>query len=135
MEKEAWVRLVGLPVHLWSRYILKRIGDGYGGFLAMDEDTAFLSELRWARIRVKCHGSIFPKVTVVTVGDHNFEIQLWWKIQPRFVDARWDRSPEKAGSPMEEDEVCPCVEESARTLKACCPRGDSLTDRVKQGMA
>ena len=56
MEKEAWVRLVGLLVHLWSRYILKRIGDGCGGFLVMDEDTAFLSELRWARIKVKCDG-------------------------------------------------------------------------------
>ena len=38
----------------------------------MDEDTLFLSELRWARIRVKRDGSVFPKVTVVTVGDHSF---------------------------------------------------------------
>ena len=73
-EKEVWVGLLGLPVHLWSRYILKRIGDGCGGFLAMDEDTVFLSELRWARIRVKCDGSVFPKVTTMTVGDHSFEI-------------------------------------------------------------
>ena len=76
VEKEAWVRLVGLLVHPWSRYILKRIGDGCGGFLAMDEDTAFLFELWWARIRVKRDGSVFPKVTVVMVGDHSYEIQL-----------------------------------------------------------
>ena len=76
MEIEAWVRLVGLPVHLWSRYILKRIEDSCGGFLAMDEDIAFLSELRWARIRVKRDGLVFPKVTVVTVVQYNYKIQL-----------------------------------------------------------
>ena len=101
VEKEAWVKLVGLSVLLWSQYILKRIRDGCKGFLAMDEDTAFLFELRWARIRVKCDGSTLPKVTVVTVGDQSFEIQLWWEIQPRFVDARLERPPEKVGSPWE----------------------------------
>ena len=44
--KEAtWVKLIGLPMHLWSHPILRRIGDRCGGFLAMDEDTTFLSDL------------------------------------------------------------------------------------------
>ena len=33
------MRVVGLPVHLWSRKILEKIGDVCGGFLAVDEDT------------------------------------------------------------------------------------------------
>ena len=38
-EEKAWVRVVGLPVHLWSRKIMEKIGDACGGFLAVDEDT------------------------------------------------------------------------------------------------
>ena len=40
-EEMAWVRLIGLPAHLWSHPILRRIGDHYSGFLAMDEDFFF----------------------------------------------------------------------------------------------
>ena len=36
---EAWVRIVGLPLHLWTRETLKKIGDGCGGFIAMDKET------------------------------------------------------------------------------------------------
>ncbi|KAJ9674021.1 hypothetical protein PVL29_023525 [Vitis rotundifolia] len=42
---EAWVRVVGLPFHLWRLEVFKRIEDGYGGFVAVDEDTRSLSEL------------------------------------------------------------------------------------------
>ena len=42
---EAWVRVVGLPLHLWSREVFKRIDDGCGGFVAVDEDIDSLTEL------------------------------------------------------------------------------------------
>ena len=42
---EAWVRVVGLPLHLWSLEVFKRIGDGCGGFVVVDEDTRSLFEL------------------------------------------------------------------------------------------
>ena len=41
--KEAWVRVVGLPLHLWSREVFKRIGECCGGFVVVDEETAFFS--------------------------------------------------------------------------------------------
>ena len=44
IKEVAWDKLIGLPVHLWSRSIIRRIGDRCGGFLAMDEDTTFLSD-------------------------------------------------------------------------------------------
>ncbi|KAL6312884.1 hypothetical protein AAG906_025741 [Vitis piasezkii] len=50
---ETWVRVVGLPLHLWSLEVFKRIGDGCGGFIAMDEGTKSMSEMQWARILVK----------------------------------------------------------------------------------
>ena len=50
---EAWVSVVGLPLHFWSLEVFKRIGDGCGGFIAVDEETKSMSELQWARILVK----------------------------------------------------------------------------------
>ena len=41
--KEAWVRVLGLPLHLWSWEVLKKIGDYCGGIIVVDEDPTFLS--------------------------------------------------------------------------------------------
>ena len=37
--REAWIRVVGLPLHLWRHEVLKKIGDNCGGFLAIDKET------------------------------------------------------------------------------------------------
>ncbi|RVW98494.1 hypothetical protein CK203_026864 [Vitis vinifera] len=50
---ETWVRVVGLPFHFWCLEVFKSIGDGCGGFIAVDEGTKSMSELQWARILVK----------------------------------------------------------------------------------
>ena len=42
---EAWVKVVKFPLHFWSHEVFKRIGDGCGGFVAVDEDIVSLSEL------------------------------------------------------------------------------------------
>ena len=44
-EKEVWIRVVGLPLHLWTGEILKKVGDRCGGFVAMDEGTASKTDL------------------------------------------------------------------------------------------
>ena len=77
---EAWIRIIGLLVHLWSRLILRKIGDGCGGFLVVDEDTTFMANLRWARIRVMWDGKSYPQFVEVSVGPKRYEIQLWWEI-------------------------------------------------------
>ena len=40
--KEAWVRVVGLSLHMWSKEVFKKIAHGCGGFIVVDEDTTFL---------------------------------------------------------------------------------------------
>ena len=40
IANEAWVRVVGLPLHLWSCEVFKLIRDGCGCFIAVDENTA-----------------------------------------------------------------------------------------------
>ena len=69
LEEKAWVRVVGLLVHLWSQKVLKKIGDAYGGFLAVDENMACLMELFWARILVRSGVETPLKTVDVVVGD------------------------------------------------------------------
>ena len=45
-EREAWVRIVGLPVSLLNRDILSKIGEGCGGFLDIDVKTERMEELQ-----------------------------------------------------------------------------------------
>ena len=37
--EEAWIGVVGLPLHLCRHEVLKKIGDNCGGFLAIDKAT------------------------------------------------------------------------------------------------
>ena len=50
--KELWVRLVGLPAHLWELKVMEKMGDVCGGFLVVDRETRMVSDLQWARILV-----------------------------------------------------------------------------------
>ena len=81
---EAWVRVVGLPLHLWSREVFKLIGDGCGGLIVVDENTDFMAELQWARLLVKVVGRDLPTSVQLVVGSGCFSVQLWWETLPWF---------------------------------------------------
>ena len=85
LEEKAWVRVVGLLVHLWSRKILEKIGDACDGFLAVDEDTDTLAKLGWARILVKVGKFEPPNIVEVMVGGTSFRMQLWWELSPSWM--------------------------------------------------
>ncbi|WKA06292.1 hypothetical protein VitviT2T_024196 [Vitis vinifera] len=82
--KEAWVRVVGLPLHLWSREVFKLIGDGCGGFIVVDDKTDIMAEMQWARLLVKVVGRGFPTSVQIVVGSGCFSVQLWWETPPWF---------------------------------------------------
>ena len=98
----AWVRIIGFLVHLWSRSILRNIGDSCEGFLTMDADTTFMADLRWARIWVMWDGNSYPQFVEVSVGLKRYKIQLWWEIHPFLSSANIPR--EKSTSPRLEVE-------------------------------
>ena len=53
--------MVGLPLHLWTRDILKKVGDCCGEFLAMDKETTTLkTNLLWVRILIRMEGKEKP---------------------------------------------------------------------------
>ena len=115
-----WVRLIGLPLHLWSRSVLKRIGDKCGGFMAVDENMMFLSDLCWARIRVKWDGRSTPPSIVVSKGDGRCVIQLWWEVQPRMMPERVVKESERGEVPRGEEEVSTRAGESVKAFENCC---------------
>ena len=82
MVKEAWIRVVGLPLHLWKNEFFKKIGDSCGGFLALDKETASKTTLLWARILVKLGGKERPSMLNVEAGSRSYELQVWWELPP-----------------------------------------------------
>ena len=85
-ESEVWIRVVGLPLHLWSEDILKDLGDRCGGFVVMDKATTHRKDLRWARILVKNSCYKKPSSVNVLAGARSYELQIWWEIQPKVVE-------------------------------------------------
>ena len=81
-RKEAWVRIVGLPISLWSPEILKRVGDECGGFITADEKTKTMGELQWARILVRSRGDFRLSVLELEVEEEVYAVSLWWECRP-----------------------------------------------------
>ena len=82
LRKEAWVRVIGLPLHLWTRETLKQIGDGCGGFQKVDEETGLRSETSWARILVRLKEMARPSIVNILAGSRSYELQIWWELPP-----------------------------------------------------
>ncbi|RVW82274.1 hypothetical protein CK203_041668 [Vitis vinifera] len=81
-RKEVWVRIVGLPISLWSPEILKRVGDECGGFITVDEQTKSMGELQWAKILVRLRGEFRPSVLEIEVEEEIYVVSLWWECWP-----------------------------------------------------
>ena len=62
--------------------MLKRIGDGCGGFVAADENSFSSFELQLARILAKCVDKEFPSTVHIGVGSGCYSLQLWWESSP-----------------------------------------------------
>ncbi|RVW51474.1 hypothetical protein CK203_084032 [Vitis vinifera] len=104
MVKEAWVRVVGLPLHLWSREVFKLIGDGCGGLINVDEETFSMANLQWARLLVRVKGRDFPSSVQLVEGSGCYSIQLWWEVQPWYSQVMPAGSGCRKGDTETEDE-------------------------------
>ena len=105
-ENEVWIRVVGLPLHLWTGKILEKIGDNCGGFIALDESTASKTDLLWARILVKMNSNLKPASVNLLAGARSYELQIWWEIRPSVAEVypRSSRSSGEPTDPREEDD-------------------------------
>ena len=82
--KQAWVRVLGLPLHLWSHEVFIEVGDCCGGFVAVDEGLVDSVQLQWARILVRLNGRSLPASLQLVVGSTCHSIQLWWEARLKF---------------------------------------------------
>ena len=80
--KEAWIRVVGLPLHLWTRDILRRLVDSRGGFVAIDKDTALRTKPMWKRVLVKVKENFRLRTFNILARSRSYEVQIWWEILP-----------------------------------------------------
>ncbi|KAJ9708503.1 hypothetical protein PVL29_000508 [Vitis rotundifolia] len=98
-KSETWVRIVGLPVSLWDRAILRRVGEECGGFLAIDSQTEKMEELQWARILVKLNSEELPNVVDIGVEEVCFSLTLWWEeVRPVTRSLPTKKSGKKLGA-------------------------------------
>ena len=81
-KSKAWVRIMGLPVSLWDRAIMRRIGEECGGFFAVDSQTEKLEDLQWARILRKLNDKKLPNVVEVWAEEFCYEVTLRWEVRP-----------------------------------------------------
>lgn len=75
-RKEAWVKILGLPISLWVPSILRRVGDMCGGFVAMDPQTEKMEDLQWARILVKTKNEDLPSTLDIVVEEACYSLSL-----------------------------------------------------------
>ncbi|RVX00660.1 hypothetical protein CK203_030411 [Vitis vinifera] len=68
-EKALKIGGSGLPVSMWERDTLKRIGDACGGFIDVDHQTEMLEDLQWARILTDCEKGKGGKGKGILVSD------------------------------------------------------------------
>ena len=102
--QEAWIRVVGLPLHLWTPEILKKIGDVCRGFKALDKVTALRTEVKWARMLINSVGKSRPSVVSILEGSRSFELKILWKIPPWLADVYPVCSSVEAKNPKEEED-------------------------------
>ena len=114
-RKEAWIRVVGLPLHLWTRETLKQIGDGCGGFLKVDEETGLGSEISWVRILVRTREMVRPSTVNILAGSRSYELQIWWELPPWVAEVYPSKMEGEEGLQKwkEEDENRRCVAKGA----------------------
>ena len=105
--KEAWIRVLGLPLHLWTPEILKKIRESCEGFLALDKETTLRMKVMWAKILVKLVRKTRPSVVNILEGLRWFELQIWWEIPPWSVKvyATRGRFSFEAENPEEKEDV------------------------------
>ncbi|KAG5585872.1 hypothetical protein H5410_046306 [Solanum commersonii] len=108
LVKETWIRVVGIPLHLWSKKVFQEIGEICGGWLATEEETELKNHMKWARILVANDGSSIPREVEVSRNGTKFHLPIWPECLPRF-----ESSPENDKG---EDETYYPVQKSTQRI-------------------
>ncbi|KAG5616845.1 hypothetical protein H5410_016669 [Solanum commersonii] len=75
--KSTWIRVMGLPMHLWTNETFKEIGELCGGWLMTEEETELRNHLKWARIEIRGDGRSIPSEVSISRDGTKFIIPIW----------------------------------------------------------
>ncbi|KAK6793695.1 hypothetical protein RDI58_007148 [Solanum bulbocastanum] len=75
--KSTWIRVMGLPMHLWTDETFKEIGELYGGWLKTEEETELRNHLKWARIKIRGDGRSIRSEVSISRDGIKFIISIW----------------------------------------------------------
>ncbi|KAF8391716.1 hypothetical protein HHK36_024025 [Tetracentron sinense] len=119
LSKPRWIALKGIPLHLWVPSILKSFGSIYGGLEEVHPSTTAISDLSFAKIRVK--GGLYNTPRVILLIFHSItylvEVSDWeeeccenCRRWPDSMEIRYHRSwVEVAAQTVEKEKTRGCV--------------------------
>jgi hypothetical protein len=69
-KREVWVRLHGVPLHLWGESVFRRLTQHWGDFIGVDEDTRCRNRFDMARVKllVSVSETIYFSQVIVVQG-------------------------------------------------------------------
>jgi hypothetical protein len=52
VQREVWIQVFGIPLHIWGDNLFKLIGNKLGVFVDYDEETATMARFDVARLKI-----------------------------------------------------------------------------------
>ncbi|MCH91686.1 DUF4283 domain protein, partial [Trifolium medium] len=72
VERVAWIRIYGIPAHVWKEDFFKMIVESFGELLMLDDDTSHRRRFDFARVLIKTSSSYFINQLEKVKIDNNF---------------------------------------------------------------
>ncbi|KAG5569604.1 hypothetical protein H5410_059370 [Solanum commersonii] len=82
---QVWIRVVGLPLQLWSQKVFREIGNLCGGWIRTEEETELRNHLKWARMKVRGVGNSVPKSVELVHEGLTFKVPIWVEMPVKVV--------------------------------------------------
>ncbi|TMW80531.1 hypothetical protein EJD97_018727 [Solanum chilense] len=76
-SEQTWIRVVGLPLQLWSQKVFQEMGNFCGGWIRTEEETELRNHLKWARLKVRGDGDSVPNSVQLVHEGLTFKVQIW----------------------------------------------------------
>ncbi|KAH0746461.1 hypothetical protein KY285_008118 [Solanum tuberosum] len=73
---QVWIRVVGLPLQLWSQKGSCKIRNLCGGWIRTEEETELRNHLKWARMKVRGDGDSVPKSVELVHEGLTFKVPI-----------------------------------------------------------
>jgi RNA recognition motif-containing protein len=52
VQREVWIQIYGIPIHIWGENFFKMVGKSFGTFLDFDEETTRMARFDVARLKI-----------------------------------------------------------------------------------